>query len=392
MAGKLLLVHGGGPTAVINCSLYGAVEEAVRSGKIAEVYGALGGMKGLLEENFVRLDTLPESKKKLLLTTPGSAIGTSRDAMEAPEYARAAEVIKKNGFHYLLCGGGNGTMDTCGKIYESCKAAGTEVLVAGIPKTVDNDLAVTDHAPGFASAARYLAGTVREICADVRGLPIHVSVVEAMGRNAGWITAAAALARQDEEIGPDLIYLPERDFDESAFLADVERLWKRGKGVVAVVSEGLHGPGGKPLVPPIFQTGRSVYFGDISAHLAQLVIKELGIKARSEKPGLCNRSSIHWRSGVDCREAEEAGRAAVRAVLDGQTGVMPAFRRVSDEPYHSEIFLVPIKEVMLTERTLPEEYINEAGNGVTEAYLDWVRPLIGEPLPEMVTFQKGRVG
>ena len=389
MAGKLLIVHGGGPTAVINCSLYGAVTEAVRSGRVDGVYAANGGMGGLLREDFIRLDTLPESTLATLLTTPGSAIGTSRDAMEAPEYARAAEVIGKNGFDFLLCNGGNGTMDTCGKIYEACRSAGTPVLVAGIPKTVDNDLAVTDHAPGFASAARYIAGVTREICADVRGLPIHVSVIEAMGRTAGWITAAAALARQDGDIGPDLIYLPERDFDEAAFLRDVERLWARGKGVVAVVSEGLHGPGGKPLVPPIFQTGRSTYFGDISAHLAQLVIKELGIKARSEKPGLMNRSSICWRSPVDCREAEEAGRAAVQAVLSGQTGVMPAIRRLSSEPYETELFLAPIREVMLTERTMPAEYINEAGNGVTEAYCAWLRPLLGEPLPVMANLRGG---
>ncbi|MCI9528727.1 MAG: diphosphate--fructose-6-phosphate 1-phosphotransferase [Angelakisella sp.] len=389
MAGKLLIVHGGGPTAVINCSLYGTVTEAVRSGRVDGVYAANGGMGGLLREDFIRLDTLPESTLAALLTTPGSAIGTSRDAMEAPEYARAAEVIGKNGFDFLLCNGGNGTMDTCGKIYEACRGAGTPVLVAGIPKTVDNDLAVTDHAPGFASAARYIAGVTREICADVRGLPIHVSVIEAMGRNAGWITAAAALARQDGDIGPDLIYLPERDFDEAAFLRDVERLWARGKGVVAVVSEGLHGPGGKPLVPPIFQTGRSTYFGDISAHLAQLVIKELGIKARSEKPGLMNRSSICWRSPVDCREAEEAGRAAVQAVLSGQTGVMPAIRRLSSEPYETELFLAPIREVMLTERTMPAEYINEAGNGVTEAYCAWLRPLLGEPLPVMANLRGG---
>ena len=389
MAGKLLIVHGGGPTAVINCSLYGAVTEAVRSGRVDGVYAANGGMGGLLREDFIRLDTLPESTLAALLTTPGSAIGTSRDAMEAPEYARAAEVIGKNGFDFLLCNGGNGTMDTCGKIYEACRGAGTPVLVAGIPKTVDNDLAVTDHAPGFASAARYIAGVTREICADVRGLPIHVSVIEAMGRNAGWITAAAALARQDGDIGPDLIYLPERDFDEAAFLRDVERLWARGKGVVAVVSEGLHGPGGKPLVPPIFQTGRSTYFGDISAHLAQLVIKELGIKARSEKPGLMNRSSICWRSPVDCREAEEAGRAAVQAVLSGQTGVMPAIRRLSSEPYETQLFLAPIREVMLTERTMPAEYINEAGNGVTEAYCAWLRPLLGEPLPVMANLRGG---
>lgn len=388
MGDNLLIVHGGGPTAVINCSLYGAVEEAVASGRVEAVYGALGGMKGLLTENFIRMDKLSQAERQGLLTTPGSAIGTSRDAMEKEDYAKAAEVLEKNHIKFALFNGGNGTMDTCGKVYEACRAAGGEVLVAGIPKTMDNDIAVTDHSPGFPSAALYMAGTVREICADVRSLPIHVCVVEAMGRNAGWVTAAAELARQDGELGPDLIYLPERDFDENAFLADVERLWAKGKGVVVVASEGIHGPGGKPLVPPIFQTGRSTYFGDVSAHLAQLVVKELGVKARSEKPGIAGRCSIHWRSSVDCQEAEEAGRAAVRAVLSGQTGVMPAFRRLSDSPYESEMFLAPIQQVMLTERTLPQEYINAQGNGVTEAYGQWLRPLLGEELPHMIQYQK----
>ena len=388
MGENMLIVHGGGPTAVINCSLYGAIQEAKSSGKIDKIYGALGGMRGVLEQRFVRLDQVPQQQLERLLYTPGSAIGTSRDAMEAEDYARVAEILKERNIRFALFNGGNGTMDTCGKVYHACVDAGTEVLVAGIPKTIDNDIAITDHAPGFASAARYMAGTVREICADVRSLPIHVCVVEAMGRNVGWITAASALAWQDREIGPDLIYLPERDFSEQAFLADVERLWKKGKGVVAVVSEGLHGAGGKPLVPPIFQTGRSTYFGDVSAHLAQLVVKELGIKARSEKPGLAGRTSIFWRSETDCREAEQAGRAAVQAVLAGNTGVMPAFRRVSSQPYKSEIFLVPIEQVMLTENGMPDRYINAQGNGVTQEYLQWLKPLMGEDLPEFVTFQE----
>lgn len=388
MAGNLLIVHGGAPTAVINCSLYGAIDEAKKSGKVDKIYGADGGMGGVLAERLIRLDQQSDARLEMLKVSPGSGIGTSRDAMEAEDYAQVAQILKKYDIHYALFNGGNGTMDTCGKVYQACQAAGLDILVAGIPKTMDNDIAVTDHAPGFASAARYMAGTVREICTDVRSLPIHVCIVEAMGRNAGWVTGAAALARQDAEIGPDLIYLPERDFSESAFLADVEKLWAKGKGVVAVVSEGIHGENGKPLVPPIFQTGRSTYFGDISAHLAQLVIKELGIKARSEKPGIAGRTGIYWRSDVDCQEAELAGRAAVQAVLSGQTGVMPAFRRLSNAPYKSELFLVPIEQVMLTEQKMPDAYINTQGNGITQAYLDWLTPLMGQPLPEFVTFRK----
>lgn len=387
MPNNMLIVHGGGPTAVINCSLFGAVDEAKKSGKVGKIYGAVGGMGGVLSERFVALDEVSDLELSLLKTTPGSAIGTSRDAMEAEDYAKVAQILKKRDIRFALFNGGNGTMDTCGKVYRACKDAGLDILVAGIPKTIDNDIAVTDHTPGFASAARYLAGTVQEICADVRSLPIHVCVVEAMGRNAGWITASAALASENPEFGPDLIYLPERDFSEDAFLADVERHWAKGKGVVAVVSEGIHGANNRSLVPPIFQTGRSVYFGDVSAHLAQLVVKELGIKARSEKPGLAGRTSIFWRSSIDCQEAEQAGRAAVRAVLDGQTGVMPALRRFHNDPYESEMFLVPIEQVMLTERIMPANYINAAGNGITDEYTQWLRPLMGQPLPKFASFR-----
>lgn len=258
MPQNMLIVHGGGPTAVLNCSLFGAIDEAKKSGKISKIYGALGGMRGVVAERFVRLDQASDAALSLLTTTPGSAIGTSRDAMEQEDYQQVAEILKKRDIRFALFNGGNGTMDTCGKVYRACKEAGLDILVAGIPKTIDNDIAVTDHTPGFASAARYMAGTVQEICADVRSLPIHVCVIEAMGRNAGWIAAASALARQDPELGPDLIYLPERDFSEDAFLRDVEARWAKGKGVVAVVSEGLHGPGGKSLVPPIFQDRKSV--------------------------------------------------------------------------------------------------------------------------------------
>lgn len=179
--------------------------------------------------------------------------------------------------------GGNGTMDACGKLCATLE--GTGIRVMGIPKTMDNDIAVTDHAPGFGSAARYIAQSVAEVTADVRGLPIHVVVIEASGRNAGWITAASALAQQAGVDGPDLIYLPERPFDEEQYLTDVQKLIEEKRGVVVVASEGLKDKDGKPIVEPVFQVGRAMYFGDVSAHLANLVIKRLGYKARSENRG-----------------------------------------------------------------------------------------------------------
>jgi 6-phosphofructokinase 1 len=386
MQENLLIVHGGGPTAVINASLYGAVTEAKKYANLSHLYGARNGTGGLLDRELVELGTVPEEQLSLLLQTPGSAIGTSRDQLEQPEYDRMAEILREKQIRYVLFNGGNGTMDTCGKLYKTCVQKGYDICVMGIPKTMDNDIAITDHSPGYGSAARYMAESVKEVCADVKGLAIHVVVVEASGRNAGWITAASALAADGDGIGPDLIYLPERPFDEDQYIRDVEHLLKTKSGIVVVASEGLKDKAGQPVVEPIFTVGRATYFGDVSSHLANLVIKRLGYKARGEKPGLLGRASIHLQSKVDREEAILAGQMACRAVMAKETGKMVAFRRISTEPYQIEPFLVDIDEVMMYEHTMPDEYINEAGNGVTEAFLQWCRPLLGEPLPSMISF------
>lgn len=388
MGENILIVHGGGPTAVINASLYGAVTEAKKHRELEHIYAAKNGTGGLLREEFIELSKIPQEQLALLLQTPGSAIGTSRDQLEQEEYDRMADILQKKNIRYVLFNGGNGTMDTCGKLYRTCKGKGFDVCVMGIPKTMDNDIAVTDHSPGFGSAARYIAQSVKEVCADVRGLPIHVVVIEASGRNAGWITAASALADDGDGNGPDLIYLPERPFDEDRYIEDVERLLKRKSGIVVVASEGLRDADGKPIVPPIFQVGRATYFGDVSAHLANLVIRRLGYKARGEKPGLLGRASMTLQSEVDRDEAVLAGRLACAKVLKGTSGKMVAFRRVSVKPYEMEPFLVDIDEVMMHERTMPDAYINEEGNGVTEAFKEWCRPLIGGELPKMTAFNQ----
>ena len=303
------------------------------------------------------------------------------------DYANMARICKKHDIKYVLFNGGNGSMDACGKLYKACVAEGVDVRVVGIPKTIDNDIAVTDHAPGFGSAARYIAAITSEVSQDVRSLPIHVSVIEAMGRNAGWIAAASALARSGNGDGPDMIYLPERPFIEEEFLERVLELHRKKGGVVIVTSEGLCNPDGSSIVPPIFQVGRSVYYGDVSAHLANLVIQKLGIKARSEKPGICNRSSIAFQSSVDREEAVIAGAEACRAALNGENGVMVGFRRVPGPVYKSETFLIPVEQVMLHERKMPDEFISADGRDVTPAFVDWCRPLIGEELRRFVTFK-----
>lgn len=388
MPANALIVHGGAPTAVINASLYGAIQEAKRHSEIGHFYAALGGSGGILREAFLDLLQLDGGTLSLLPYTPASAIGTSRDPLGPEEYAQIAQILKKHHIRYVFFTGGNGSMDTCGKVCRACQEAGLEVQVIGIPKTIDNDISVTDHAPGFGSNARYIAATVSEVSQDILSLPIHVCVLETMGRNAGWLAAASALARSGNGDGPDLIYLPERPFDEDRFLEDVERIRKTKTGILVVASEGLKNADGTPIVDPVFQVGRAVYYGDVGAHLANLVIKRLGIKARSEKPGICGRASIAFQSDVDREEAILAGREAVRAALRGETGKMVGFRRIGGKDYAVETTMIPVEQVMLTERVLPDEFIARSGCDVTQEFIDWCRPLIGGPLRPFVSLRQ----
>lgn len=391
MKNNVLVVHGGGPTAVMNASLYGVLKEAEKHSEIGAVYGAIGGVEGILKERLLDLLEFDEEKKRLLLHTPGSAIGSSRYPVTEEDYRKTPSILKKYNIRYILPNGGNGTMDTCGKIYQACMEAGyTDIKVVGIPKTIDNDIAITDHTPGFGSAARYLAATVREIAEDVKSLPIHVCVVEALGRNAGWLTAASALARKKEGDAPHLIYTPEHPFDEEEFLEDVKELYDRLGGVVVVASEGLKKKDGTPIVDPIFKTDRAVYYGDVSSHLANLVVKKLGIKARSEKPGLAGRASVAWQSPVDQAEAQLAGEKALEAALNGHTGVMIGFEReeTEDGSYRIRTIEIPIEQVMLLEKTLPDSYINQRGNDISQEFVQWCRPLIGPDFAEFLDFKE----
>lgn len=376
---KLLIAHGGAPTAVINASLFGAIQAAKESGRVEQVLGAVHGSAGILEERFVNLSALDDAALDILRLSPASAIGTSRTPLEAPEYARMAEVLQKHDIGYVLFTGGNGSMDTCGKLARACE--GTGIVVGGIPKTIDNDIAVTDHAPGYGSAARFAAMTMRQIAQDVAAMPIHVCMVEYMGRNTGWITAAAALARQEAEDAPHLVLLPEAPFEEEAFLDAVDRVWQKGKGVLVAVSEGVRRADGTPVAPPIFTSGRATYFGDASGYLTRLVIERLGVKARCEKPGILGRCCPEMASAVDRAEAVRLGALSARTVLSGQGGMMSGLRRLSDDPYQCEEILIPVEQVMLHERLFPKEYIAPSGFDVTEDFLRWARPLIGEPLP-----------
>lgn len=385
---NLLVIHGGAPTSVINASLYGVVSQAKCYAQIGHIYGALGGSLAVARGKFIDLGEVGERELEMLLHSPSSAIGTSRDQLDMEDYAAMAKSVIDHDIGIVCFNGGNGSMEACGKLYAACRNLGADVRVIGIPKTMDNDIAVTDHAPGYGSAARYMAASVAEVCCDVKGLPIHVVIVEAMGRSAGWIAAASALAEQCGVGGPDLIYLPERPFDEEKFLQDVgELISRKGYGVV-VVSEGLQSLDGQPVVEPVMTVGRATYFGDVGAHLANVVIRRLGYKARAEKPGILGRASMAWQSDVDREEAELAGREAVKAAMAGHTGMMVGFERSDGQEYSVRPVLIPLEQVMLTEKRLPDEFINSRGNGVTEAFKQWCAPMVGA-LPEFISFQKG---
>lgn len=381
---RLLVIHGGGPTAVLNSSLYGVIIAGQE--QQLQVLGARNGIAGLLKNDFIELSDRSIKEITALLQSPGTAIGSSRTPLEQEDYFHLVEQLQRNHFDYVVLSGGNGTMTTSHHLAVACKTAGTEIKVLGIPKTIDNDLTGIDHAPGFLSAANYIRQTVREIAADVISLPIHVCIIELMGRDAGWLTAAAALADQvGGRLAPDLIYVPERPFSMTQFLNDVQAIYTQKHEVVVVVAEGLKQATGQPIVPASFQVGRAVYFGEVGHYLAEQVVKQLGIKARSEKPGLAGRASIATQTARDRHEAVMAGQLAVTAVLAGQTDQMVGL--LSDNSAETQYQLIPLANIAQQTRQLPEHFINSAGNGITPAYAQWLGArLTDTPLSTIVNF------
>jgi len=386
---NLLILHGGGPTPVINASLAGVIDEAKKHSEAQNIYGAIGGIKGFLEEKIIDLGIQPREIIDRLPFTPGSAIGTCRYKLTEDDYPKIRKILNKYNIGYFLCTGGNDTMETCNKVHKMEKDF--EVRVIGIPKTIDNDLALTDHCPGFGSAAKYVAVSVAEVGRDVESLNIHVCVIETMGRNAGWLAASSVLARKKEGDAPHLIYVPERNFSEEEFLSDVDTLFSRRGGIVVVVSEGLKNKNGNPLISPKEKSAIDgfghVLPGNVSHYLATLIREKLGIRARSEKPGLLGRVSMALQSDVDREEAIEVGKFAVRSAVEGKSGFMVGFNRISSNPYKCELTLFPLEKVANIEKKLPDTYINDRGNDINEDFIMYCHPLVG-PLPEYVKLEE----
>ena len=378
MGGRALIAHSGGPTAVLNASLVGIVEEARRSG-IDQVYGARFGVEGILAEDFIDLSRISDQVLLAVADAPSSALGTSRRALADSEFERIAAVCRARDIQWLFYTGGNGSMGTAHRIGSIADGVNARLSVIGVPKTIDNDLAGTDHAPGYPSAARYAAAAARDIGSDNRALPGLVQVLEVLGRNTGWIAAATALARRtadDEDDAPHLIYAPERPLPLDTFLDDVQRVFDRRGRCSVVVCEGQLDDKGEPFGADVRLSSRGPLATNLAHRLALLVTERLGIKGRGEKPGLLGRVSAAHRSTIDWNEARRVGRAAVRAAVAGKSGVMVTLEREAGPTYSTATGTVPLEEVADVQRFLPTGWIDPRGR-VSREFLDYVTPLVG---------------
>ncbi len=388
LEGKVLVAQGGGPTPVINQSIVGVALEARKFSQVTSIYGAVHGVRGIVEENFVDLTRETTHNLEQVANTPSSALLSTRDKPDEEYCARMFKAMQAHDIRYFFYVGGNDSSDTVRIVNEQAKEANYELRAIHIPKTIDNDLMENDHCPGFGSAARYVAQAFTGVNLDNRALPgVYIGVV--MGRHAGFLTAASALARKYLDDGPHLIYVPERAFDTDKFLADVDRIYAEHGLCTIAVSEGISDAHGVPMISKLMgeeerddhgnlQLSGSGALGDL---LSQTIKKGLNIKrVRSDTFGYLQRSFIGCRSDRDAHEAREVGEKAVQfAMWDNVDGSVVIRRPVLD--YSVDYDLVPLSKVAGKTRHMPDNFINETGNGVTEDFMNYCRPLLGSNLP-----------
>ena len=405
LKGACIIGQSGGPTSVINASAYGVIDTALKSGVITKVLGAEHGIKGVLEDRLFDMGMEDPAELELMKYTPSSALGSCRYKIADPEvddtdYKRILEVFKKHDVRYFFYNGGNDSMDTCNKINHYMQSVGYECRVMGVPKTIDNDLFGTDHCPGYGSAAKYIATSMMEVWRDAHVYDTGMIIVmEIMGRHAGWLTAAAALAGIHGN-GPVLFYLPETDFSMPDFIADVKRVYNEKGNCIVAVSEGVHyADGGFVSEAKVAATDGfgHAQLGGLAAILAQVVKEETGAKVRGIELSLLQRCGAHLASETDIEESFMAGKTAVENAINGISGRMIGFERgIQDGKYACRTKLIPLMEVANVEKKIPREWINEAGNYVTQDFIDYALPLIqGEPdlpkvdsLPRFVNLKK----
>lgn len=381
-----LVFQSGGVTPVINQSLAGVVLEAKASGQIDGIYGAVRGLGGLLSYDIKDLGQLPEAIWGKVARTPGAALGSGRRRLGPGEADAALVVLRRLGVGYLFPIGGNDSADTAHRLAQASEAVAQPLKVVAVPKTVDNDLPGMDHCPGYGSAARFVAlatmGAGRD--AESMGAASPVTIIEVMGRNAGWLAAAAVLGKREERDAPHVVCCPEHAFNEEAFLTTMAAAHRKWGFAVAVVNENLKGPAG-PLghegMPLYIDDFGHPYFQSPGQYLAQRLSKHLGVRVRSEKPGTIQRSMVPCISKVDAKEAQMAGRFAVRQALEGQTDKMVSLLRPAGAAYRCETGLLPLELVAAKERLMPVEFMDVEASLPTVAFTQYALPLIGGALP-----------
>ena len=386
---NLIVGQSGGPTAVINSSLYGVVSEGIaHSDEIGEVYGMVNGIEGFLEDRILNFrEALPGEQLDYLKHTPGAYLGSCRyklpESLEDPVYPLLFEKFEEMNIGWFFYIGGNDSMDTVSKLSRYAAQTGSSIRVIGEPKTIDNDLVHTDHTPGYGSAAKYVASTVREITLDASVYEKKsVTIIEIMGRHAGWLTAASALARKYKGDNPFFIYLPESAFDTEKFLKDVESAFEKNCNVVVCVSEGIHDADGTFICEYDSSVGTDTFGHKMLAgcgkYLENLVRDRLGVKARSVELNVSQRCSASLISAADQKEAVSAGRFGIQAALNGETGKMVSFvrRQAEDGSYQMECGLEDVNLICNEEKEVPAEWIAENGSDVSEEFIKYVTPLV----------------
>ena len=387
MGKNLLVGQSGGPTAVINGSLYGVAKKGLEDVSVDHVYGMVNGIEGFLNGHVMDMSTLMEDGSiELLPTTPGAYLGSCRyklpENLDDPVYPKLFRKFDEYEIGLFFYIGGNDSMDTVSKLSRYAASIESPIRFIGVPKTIDNDLVLTDHTPGFGSAAKYVATTVREIAVDasVYDNKKSVTIVEIMGRHAGWLTAASALARKFEGDNPVLIYLPETDFDQEAFISQVKTALETTSNLVVCISEGIHDDKGTFICEYASEVGTDNFGHKMltgsGKYLENLVKDKLGVKVRSVELNVCQRCSSSCLSATDVEEAKAAGSYAVERALLGDTGVMITFNRVKDEPYEMELGTADVNQICNAEKPVPAEWICNDGSDVTEDFLRYALPLI----------------
>ena len=374
---NMLVAQSGGPSAAINATITGVIDAGIASDQVGHVYGARNGIKGVLNESFVNLDEVCDTKEKrdLLSVTPAAALGSCRWKLKDPkenaeEFEEIIRILRKNNIGYFVYTGGNDSMDTVYKLSIYCKENNIDdIKVMGAPKTIDNDLGETDHCPGFGSAAKFIATAFTEIACDcfVYDVP-SVTIVEVMGRNAGWLTASSALARTEERRVPQLIYLCEKVFDEEKFIEDVNKALEKENNIIVAVSEGVKDATGH-YVGEETKSGKEDAFGHkylsgIGKYLEGLVGNRIGCKVRSVELNILQRCAGYMLSETDIIESRNLGAFAAVSAIRGESGKMSALKRICDDPYQVEIELADLSKIANFEKKVPMEWINEEGNGI----------------------------